>query len=205
MVFLKKSDLLTPSFDEQLDQSKKASFLKREKERLTVREGQLFHFVKQGDKSRINKGPAFTKEEVNKKNKNGHTSLVVAVEAGKYEIAKELIKNLEADVNVSFGKDKDTALHLACMKASQNTEPDKQKDRDKMVDLLLKHGANYDALNKNLQTPIAFCTGKQKDEQFLDTCVSQCITYESFVESVRGGLKKPSGDDKNKKQQKQEI
>ena len=66
----------------------------------------------------INKGPAFTKEEVNKKNKNGHTSLVVAVEAGKYEIAKELIKNFGADVNVSFGKDKDTALHLACMKAS---------------------------------------------------------------------------------------
>lgn len=53
MVSLKKSDLLTPNFDEQLDQSKKASFLKREKERLTVREGLLFHFVKHGDKSRV--------------------------------------------------------------------------------------------------------------------------------------------------------
>ena len=53
-------------------------------------------------------------EEVNKKNKNGHTNLIVAVEAGKYEEAKELIKNFKADVNVNFGKDKDTALHLAC-------------------------------------------------------------------------------------------
>ena len=53
MVSLKKSDLLTPNFDDQLDQSKKASFLKREKERLTVREGHLFNFVKHGDKSRV--------------------------------------------------------------------------------------------------------------------------------------------------------
>lgn len=75
---------------------------------------------------------------------------MVAVDTGKYEIAKELIKNFKANVNVSFGKDKDTALHLACMKASENTDPEKQKDRDKIVDLLLKHGANYDALNKNL-------------------------------------------------------
>ena len=111
--------------------------------------------MKHEDKSRINKGPAFTKDEVNKKNKNGHTSLVVAVEAGKYDIAKELIKNFGADVNTFFGKDKDTALHLAMLKASQNTDPDKQQARDKMVDLLLKHGADYDALNKNLQTPIA--------------------------------------------------
>ena len=87
---------------------------------------------------------------VHEKNKNGQTSLVVAVEAGKYEISKEMIKNFGADVNTNFGKDKDTVLHLAIKKASQNTDPKKQKDRDKIVDLLLKHGANYDALNKNL-------------------------------------------------------
>ena len=61
-----------------------------------------------------------------------------------------MIKNFGADVNTNFGKDKDTVLHLAIKKASQNTDPKKQKDRDKIVDLLLKHGANYDALNKNL-------------------------------------------------------
>ena len=92
---------------------------------MTVREGQLFQYVKHGDKSRINKGLDLKPEEVNKKNKNGHTNLIVAVEAGKYEEAKELIKNFKADVNVNFGKDKDTALHLACQKASQNTDPSK--------------------------------------------------------------------------------
>lgn len=84
----------------------------------------------------------------------------MAVDAGKYEVVKELIKNFGADVNTAYGKEKDTALHLACMKASVNTNPDKQKEKDKIVELLLKHGANHNALNKNLQTPIAFCTGK---------------------------------------------
>lgn len=58
----------------------------------------------------------FTKEEVNKRNKNGQTSLIVAIEAGKPKIAEVLIKDFGADVNVRYGKDSDTALHLACMK-----------------------------------------------------------------------------------------
>ena len=53
MVTLKKSDTIQPHFEEQLDQSKKASFLKREKARLTVREGLLFHYVKHGDQNRV--------------------------------------------------------------------------------------------------------------------------------------------------------
>ena len=55
----------------------------------------------------------FTKEEVNKKNKNGHTSLIVAIDAGKPKIAECLIRDFGADVNVKFGKDGDTPLHLA--------------------------------------------------------------------------------------------
>ena len=73
------------------------------------------------------------------------------------------------------------------------------------MDLLLKHGANYDTLNKNLQTPIAFCTESTKRDLLLDTCISQCITYEAFVDSVRGGHRADSGNDKAKKPKRQEI
>lgn len=52
-------------------------------------------------------------------------------------------------MNVCFGKDGDTALHLACQKATQKDDAKKQ-ERDEIVDLLLRHGANYNALNKNL-------------------------------------------------------
>ena len=72
--------------------------------------------MKHGDKSRIAYGPDFTKEEVNKKNKYGQTPLILAVEHGKYEIAKELVVNFKADMNLTYGKDEDTALHLACSK-----------------------------------------------------------------------------------------
>ena len=41
-----------------------------------------------------------------------------------------------------------------------------------MVELLLKHGANYNALNKNMLTPIAFTTDDQKNRFNLDTCIS---------------------------------
>ena len=42
MVTLKKSDNVQPSFDFQLDQSKKATFLMREKMRPSPRENNLF-------------------------------------------------------------------------------------------------------------------------------------------------------------------
>ena len=50
--------------------------------------------VKHGDQSKFldkDNRQNFTKEEVNKKNKNGHTSLVVAIEAGKPRVAEHLI------------------------------------------------------------------------------------------------------------------
>jgi len=53
MVCLKQSDNLQPTFDQQLDHAKKASFLKREQARLTVKEGLLFHYVKHGDNSKV--------------------------------------------------------------------------------------------------------------------------------------------------------
>ena len=178
MVTLKKTDNLQPSFDEQLDQSKKATFLLRDQARLTANEGLLFHYVKHGDIARLTesnntKGEKnYTPEEVNKKNKNGHTSLVVAIEHGKLQIAEILLKEYGAEVNVRFGKDHDTPLHLACYHAANNKDPEKQATKDKMIELLLKHGADYNALNKNLMTPIAYTTGKQKEEFFLDTCIS---------------------------------
>ena len=64
---------------------------------------------------------------------------------------------------------------------------------------MLKNGANYNALNKNLQTPVAFTTGKQKNQFFLDTCISNCITFEGFCNSVRGRSKTDAGDDSSKK------
>ena len=67
-----------------------------------------------------------------------------------------------------------------------------------MIEILLKHGANYNALNKNLQTPIAFTTEKQKKDYFLDTCISHCLTYEKFCETVRG-YKRNDGKDGAKK------
>ena len=92
----------------------------------------------------------FTAEEVNKKNKNGQTFLIMAMEACKHDNAEVLIRDLGANVNERYGKDGDTAMHLACLRAAQDIDPEKQKDREKMVELLLKYGANYNALNKNL-------------------------------------------------------
>lgn len=60
----------------------------------------------------------FTSEEVNKRNKNGLTSLIVAIEANKPKIAEKLIRDFGAEVNVRFGKDGDTAMHLACLRAA---------------------------------------------------------------------------------------
>ena len=58
------------------------------------------------------------------------------MEAGHYKIAKQLL-NKGADVNMFFGRNKDTPLHLACMKASQVADSKKKENRDRMVDLLL--------------------------------------------------------------------
>lgn len=53
MVSIKKSDVLSPNFDDQLEQVKKASFLIREKDRLSSKEERVWHAVKHGDSSRI--------------------------------------------------------------------------------------------------------------------------------------------------------
>ena len=58
-----------------------------------------------------------------------------------------LLADLGAEVNVRFGELGDTPLHLAF-----------ENGDDAMAELLLAHGADYKALNKNLQTPIAFTT-----------------------------------------------
>lgn len=50
-----------------------------------------------------------------------------------------------ADVNVRYGDLGSTPLHLAF-----------DGGDDQMIELLLKNGADYKALNKSLQTPIAF-------------------------------------------------
>lgn len=78
------------------------------------------------------------------------SSLAVAIDNGKYEIANTLISEQGADVNSRHGKDSNTALHLACKRAAQNTDPEKQQALNDMVELLLKHGADPNALNKNL-------------------------------------------------------
>ena len=70
----------------------------------------------------------FTEEEVNKKNKNGHTSLIVAINANKTIVAEALVQDFKADVNVRFGKDSDTALHLACQNAAQKLQGERMKE-----------------------------------------------------------------------------
>jgi ankyrin repeat protein len=162
--------------------------MKRINDRLSSKEERLWHAVKHGDDRRIkqifndqkedekaandpNKKKisdsnvtAKNKIDINKKDKRGMSSLVVAIDSGRYEIAKTLILEQNADVNSRYGKDSNTALHLACIKASENSDPDKQVEYNKMIGLLLKHGADPNALNKNLLTPIAFTNGRQKDE-----------------------------------------
>jgi len=139
------------------------------------------------------------KIDVNKKDKHGMSSLVVAINSGRSDIAKILISEHNADVNTRFGKNSDTALHLACHRASsKKLNSEKQLETDKMVKLLLDHGADPNTLNKNLQTPVAFTTGRQKEEFFLDTCLSECITYEAFCDSVRG-VTNLENNDKNKR------
>ena len=74
----------------------------------------------------------------------GISPLVVCVANGLHEKAKLLIDH-GADVNIRYGELASTPLHLAF-----------ECEDDEMIELLLKHKADYTALNKNLQTPIAF-------------------------------------------------
>ena len=88
---------------------------------------------------------------------------VESYEKSKPKIAQTLIKNLNADVNVSYGNKGNSALHLACQKVNYKNNrfgvtEEKQKDKEDMVSLLLKYGANYNALNEKMETPIAYAT-----------------------------------------------
>lgn len=49
----------------------------------------------------------------------------MAIEACKLENAEVLIRDLGADVNAKYGKDGDTPMHLACLRATQETDPEK--------------------------------------------------------------------------------
>ncbi len=123
-------------------------------------------------------------ETVNKKNIDGETMLIAAIEKSKPKIAETLIKNFEADVNVSYGNKGSSALHIACQKVNQKNifgvSEEKQRDREDMVSLLLRHGANYNALNQKMETPVAYATQKQRELFNLDSCLSHTITYQTF-------------------------
>ena len=100
---------------------------------------------------------------MNKKNTNGETMLIAATKKSKPKIAETLIRNFEADVDVTYGNKGNSTLHIACQKVNQDNQrfgvtEEKQKNREDMVSLLLKHGANYNALNKNMETPVAYAT-----------------------------------------------
>ena len=116
-----------------------------------------------------NQLPGLTKEEVNKRGKNGCTPLVVAVANGALETAKFLLETLGAEVNTRFGALGDTPLHLAI-----------EREDEFMVELLLLHGADYKALNKNLQTPIAFTNERQRKRHNLLTQASHVLTLDTF-------------------------
>ena len=68
----------------------------------------------------------------------GVSPLVVCVANGLHEKAKLLIDH-GADVNIRYGELSSTPLHLAF-----------ECEDDEMIELLLKKGADYKALNKNL-------------------------------------------------------
>lgn len=80
-----------------------------------------------------------------------------------------LLEELGAEVNVRFGALGDTPLHLAF-----------EREDDAMVELLLLHGADYKALNKNLQTPIAFTDEHQRKRHNLLTQASHVLTLDVF-------------------------
>ena len=172
--------------------------MNRVNSRLSSKEERLWHAVKHGDTSRVQQIFKDQKEDkkeakdssknkmwgknaidrnqidVNKKDKYGMSSLVVAINSGKSDIAKILISEQNADVNTRFGKNSDTALHLACHRASNKllTLNPEKNEREKIVKLLLDNGADPNALNKNLLTPVAFTTGSQKEEFFLGNFIS---------------------------------
>lgn len=59
---------------------------------------------------------------MNKKNEKGQTTLIAAIESSKAIVAESLIRDFGAEVNVldgDHGESGDTALHLACRKASE--------------------------------------------------------------------------------------
>ena len=106
---------------------------------LTSRESWLFHFVRLGNRERIvNHHPEFTKEEINKKDKHGNSTLMVAVLHDHVEVAKCLLKK-GAEINAKFGELGNTPLHKAFERGVEG-----------MIEVLLENGADCNALNKDL-------------------------------------------------------
>lgn len=84
-------------------------------------------------------------EMVDCRTKDGLTPLHLAVKFGQHEVVETLL-GLGADLKLKTGKLGETPLHIATM----------VKDGERCVDLLIKSGAEVDATEMNLETPMHF-------------------------------------------------
>ncbi len=75
--------------------------------------------------------------DINYKDKNGNTFLMIACLKGYEKIAKMLLEN-GADINIRNNKDED-AMHFVCL------------NNPKMIDLLVEHGAEHPLSGESLE------------------------------------------------------
>lgn len=86
-------------------------------------------------------------ENVDSRTKDGFTPLHLAVKFGKHELVEALL-GLGANLQLKAVKGGETALHLATQVS----------DGQDCVDLLIRSGADVDAIDSRLETPLHFAT-----------------------------------------------
>ncbi|OUM65155.1 hypothetical protein PIROE2DRAFT_41972, partial [Piromyces sp. E2] len=74
--------------------------------------------------------------DINKKDKDGNTPLVIACKENNVELIKELVE-AGANVNISDDNNSDTPLIIMC-----------ERENEQMVKYLIEHGAEVNKLNK---------------------------------------------------------
>eukprot|EP01134_Creolimax_fragrantissima_P008588 CFRG8588T1 len=102
---------------------------------------------------------------------DGQTLMMVSCKYGRLSIARLLLEELNADINMQGGLGKFNALHYACW----HGHPD-------LAQYLLEHGADYKALNADGETPMQAAVSRGKSVNL------QCVTVvEAWMNQADNG------------------